>query len=520
MKRDQWLAFFDAQPGAVQNYLLSQEATDRELQAQTALAYDNDAWDRVMDVVWDLVFLKTSRGEFTNRIRGLAGDRKPDMVEKTVLQWVILPLADLVIWDVETRLMELGVPQSEIQSAPRISLRPVSYGAAARRIAALAKISLLDEGITARLREIVISFIKGVRDAAQVTALIQRPQAEGGLGFAKPQAEAYVKQMQDFLVTTQVMSETDYAEWFQNEQHEAEQESAQLAATAAKTGDKATEGLIGEQKARVVDPVLEAGIDETVKNINLAQPLPEHLQTRLRNLISSRLRDVRNREQVLAVLQREEKVGGMGFEAAEAERIETVIDAVYKDKRMSVEEEAKQKIVAVQEEQKKKMEERRERESQEHAEWYRQKVLSSKGDEALRQIIAEGARKAPAATNAPRPSVDGITGSNKLTDLASELRQMDIEAYRRLSRDPKQAEQRVIEKLETLKRESFDRWTEGVEAWRSSALQKQYLKLVTESFASGKPVADLIEEKRKADPGLPTAEELASIIELNGKIQF
>ncbi|HVM91092.1 MAG TPA: hypothetical protein VMU11_04325 [Verrucomicrobiae bacterium] len=520
MKRDQWLAFFDAQPGAVQNYLLGQDATDREVQAQTSLAYDNDAWDRVMDVVWELIFLKTSRGEFINRIRSLAGDRKPEIVEKTVLQWVVLPLADLVIWDVEARLMELGVPQSEIQSAPRVSLRPVSYGAAARRIAALAKISLLDEGITARLREILISYIKGVRDAGQVEALIQRPQAEGGLGFAKPQAEEYVRQMQDFLVTTQVMSETDYAEWFQNEQNEAEQEQAQIASTAAKTGDRATEGLIEGQKARTVDPVLDATIDETIKNINLSKPLPEHLQTRLRNLISSRLRDVRNREQVLAVLQREEKVGGMGFEPAEAERIETVIDAVYKDKRTAIEDEAKQKIILVQEEQKKRMEERRQRESQEHAEWYRQKVLSTKGDEALRQIIAEGGRKAPMPAGAPRPTVDGISGPTMLMDLASELKQMDIEAYRRLSRDPKQAEQRVIEKLETLKRESFDRWTEGVEAWRSSALQKQYLKLITESFASGKPVSELIEEKRKTDPSLPTAEELASIIELNGKIQF
>jgi hypothetical protein len=282
-----------------------------------------------------------------------------------------------------------------------------------------------------------------------------------------------------------------------------------------------TEGMIGEQKERRFDPVLETTIDECVKNINLSKPLEEHLATRLRNLISSRLRDVRNREQVLAVLMREEKVGGMGLDAAEAERIQNVIEATYKDKRMVVEEEAKQKIVVVQEEQKKKMEERKQRESQEHALWYRQKVLASKGDEALRQIIAEGARKAPTtAPNAPRPSVDGITGGTKLSSLADELRQMDIEAYRRLSRNPEQAALRVLDKLESLKREGFERWTEGVEAWRSSVLQQQYLRLITESFASGKPVSELVEEKRKTDPNLPTAEELGSIIALNGKIQF
>jgi hypothetical protein len=519
MTRNQWLAFFDAQPGAVQNYLLGNEATDREISAQTKLAYDNDAWDRVMDVVWDLIFVKTSRGEFSNRIRSLAGDRKPDEVERTVLQWVVLPLADLVIWDVEARLRELGVPQSDIQAAPHITLRPVSYGTAARRIASLAKISLLDDATVTRLREIVVSYIKGVRNDEQVLNLIQRPQAEGGLGFAKPQAQAFVEQMTLFLETTQVMSETEFAEWLQNEQNDSEQESAVIASQVAKTGNRETEGLIEGQQMRRFDPILEASVDECIKNINLSHALEEHLMIRLRNLISSRLRDVRNREQVLAVLTREQKVGGMGFDPAEAERIQNVIEQTYKDKRGSVEEEAKQKIIAVQEEQKKKIEERRERESQEHADWYRRKVLASKGDEALREIIAEGARKAPAPT-AMRPTLDGITGGGKLSSLADELRAMDIEAYRRLSKDPNQAAQRVLDKLEALKREGFDRWTEGVEAWRSSLLQQQYLRLVTESFSSGKPVAELVEEKRKTDPRLPTAEELGSIIALNGKIQF
>lgn len=526
MTRTQWLEFFDQQPGSVQGYLLSNEAGERENKAQTALAYENDAWDRIMDVVWDLLFLKTSRGEFTNRIRALAGDRKPEDVERTVLQWVVLPLGDLVVWDVEARLADLGVPQSEIQSVVRISLRPVSYGAAARRIASLAKISLLGEETVTRLRDVLVSFIKGVRNEDQVMDLLQRPQVEGGLGFAKQQAQSFMEKMAEFLGSTEVMSETAFAEWIQNYQNETESEQASIASSAAKTGDKKTEGMIGEQRVRKMDPVLEATIDECIKNINLAKPLEEFQTTRLRNLISSRLRDVRNREQILTMLQREEKVGGMGFDAAEADRIALVIENTYKDKRAMVEEEAKAKIVVVQEEQKKKVGERKVRESAEHAAWYRDKVLGAKGEEALRQIIV-GTNKEPQATAAiasrkpQNVGLDGITaGSGKLSSLADELRSMDIEAYRRLSRDPQQAAEKVMQKLESLKREGFERWTEGVEAWRSSTLQQQYLKLVTESFSSGRPVAELVEEKRKADPRLPSAEELGSIIALNARIQY
>ncbi len=523
MKRDQWLAYFDQQPGSVQSYLLSNEAGEMEKRAQETLAYDNDSWDRVMDIVWDLLFLKTSRAEFTNRIRALAGDRKPDEVERAVLEWVVLPLGDLVAWDVEARLTDLGSPQSEIQAVPRISLRPVSYGAAARRVASLAKISLLGEETVTRLRDVLVSYIKGVRSEEQVLDILQRPQIEGGLGFAKQQAQGFIDKMKEFLGTTQVMSETAFADWLQNSQREAESEQAVIASSAAKTGDKKTEGMIGEQQVRRLDPVLEATVDECLKNINLQKPLEEFLMTRLRNLISSRLRDVRNREQILMMLQREEKVGGMGFDAAEADRITLVIENTYKDKREAVEQEAKSKIVKIQDEQKKKIEERKLRESEEHAAWYRDKVMAVRGDQVLRQMIVEGNKQAPQAGAVPQQpaTMDGIsTAGMKLSSMADELRNMDIEAYRRLSRDPQQAAEKVIQKLESLKRESFDRWTEGVEAWRQSTLQQQYLRLVTESFSSGRPVAELVEEKRKTDPRLPTAEELGSIIALNSRIQF
>ncbi len=524
MKRDQWLTFFDQQPGSVQAYLLSNEAGEHEARAQTELAYDNDAWDRVMDAVWELLFIKTSRGEFTGRIRALAGDRKPEDVERAVLEWVVLPLADLVSWDVEARLTDLGSPQSEIQAVPRISLRPVSFGSAARRIASLAKISLLGEETVNRLRDVLVSYIKGVRSEEQVMDILQRPQVEGGLGFAKQQAQAFVDRMKEFLSTTEVMSETAFADWLQNDLRESESQQAVIASSAAQTGNVKTEGMIGAQRERQMDPVLEATIDECLKNINLQKVPESFLMTRLRNLISSRMRDVRNREQILAMLQREEKVGGMGFDPGEAERITLVIENTYKEKRAVVEQEATGKIIKVQDEQKKKIEERRKRESEEHAAWYRDKVAGVRGDQALRQMIVEGNKEPQASASIRKPqgaSMDGIQAAGmKLSSLADELRNMDIEAYRRQSRDPQQAAEKVLQKLDTLKRESYDRWTDGVEAWRQSTLQQQYLRLVTESFASGRPVSELVEEKRKTDPRLPTAEELGSIIALNSKIQL
>jgi hypothetical protein len=527
MNHDEWLNGFNNAPEAVQEYLLGPASGNQEDAAQTKLAYDNDAWDRVMDVVWETIFSSLTRAEFEQRIKMVAGDRKPQDVERVILQWLILPLADMVKWDVEGRLLELGVPNGEIQGSLRISLRPVSYGAAVRRIASLAKISLLNEEVVRKLRDAMVSLIKGVRTKEQLLEILQRSQSEGGLGFAPQQAQAFVAEMERFLVSTQLMSEQEYADWYRNFQQQANAEEAEVAGNAAQaTSDDRLPAGMG-RRASDTDPVLEQAIDSTMSQIGDLK-LDEFLAKRLRNVVSTRLRDVRNPVQTRSMLEREATIGGLGLAADAAERVAGVIEQAYTSQRTGIGEEERKKIEATQEEQRKKIEERKQRESEEHAAWYKQKVAGAKGDAAVEQLRAAMQGKSmpvmeSGATNASaisRPSMVDIVPPVRLTGLADELRSMDIDSFRRQAKTPDQASEKIFQKLETLKRENFERWTDGVTAWRSSPLQQQYLRLVAESFSTAKPVAQLVEEKRKVDPKLPTAEELGAIIALNARIQF
>ncbi len=218
------MRFFEAAPEAVQAYLLDTPAMEAEDKAQELLSYDHDAWNRLMDVVWDEMFLRISEQDFRARITSLAGDRDPKEVEKVVLRHVVLPLADLVPWDVERRLQELGFPLAEIQGVTRVSLRPVSYGAAVRRIAAQAKVSLLSEESVRRCRELLISYIKGVRLIEQVKEMLARSQAEGGVGLTRDQTDVFVREMVDMLGKTEVVSEQEYVDWFTAFQRELEAE--------------------------------------------------------------------------------------------------------------------------------------------------------------------------------------------------------------------------------------------------------------------------------------------------------
>lgn len=523
MTHDEWLEGFNAAPDAVQEYLLGPASGTAEDAAQTRLAYDNDAWDRLMDSVWELIFKKSSRGEFEAKLKTVAGDRKPEEVEKVILRWVVLPLADLITWDVEARLLELGVPISEIQSAVRVSLRPVSYGAAVRRIASMAKISLLNEEIVRKLRDVMVSMIKGVRTKEQVLEILQRSQTEGGLGFAAQQSQSFLAEMEKFLATTQVLSEQDYAEWYRNFQQQANAEEAE-AASKKTTGSSDEVTAAGMPRGGSDNsPVLEAAIDAGMTQIGDLK-LDEYIAKRLRNVVSTRLRDVRNAIQTRSMLERETHVGGVGLAPDVAERVAGIIESTYQAQRAAIDEEQRKMIEATQEEQRKKIDERKVRESEEHAAWYKKKVAGAKGDTAVEQLRAAMQGKpipVEASPAAPaRPSMIDIVPPMRLTGLGEELKSMDIETFRRQAKTPDQAAEKIFQKLETLKRENFERWTDGVTAWRSSPLQQQYLRLVAESFSSAKPVAQLVEEKRKTDPSLPTAEELGAIIALNARIQF
>ena len=536
MNRDAWLAYYNNSPLVVQDYLLDPLANQRENEAQKKLAYDNDAWERVMDIVWDVIFTGIAKTDFQTRIKQVAGDRKPDEVEKTVLFNVVLPMADLATWDVEAALKELGLSESEIQSVPRISLRPVSYGAAVRRIAANAKLSLLSEEMVRRVRDAFVSYVKGIRTIEQFMEILLRNQNEGGLGFSRVQVDQYVAAMKEFSALTQVMSEEEYGRWMADYENRKTEDRRQKTGVGEGTPDEIAAMAAGPKAAPAT--ALDAAVEEAVTQINHPE-LDEYLQKRLRNLVSTRLRDVRNTLQVKEVLQRGDKVGGLGFAPEEVERVSGLIETVYQEQRAKVEAEEKTKIEGVLADQTKKIEERRQRESTERAQWYEEKTRTSQTAQqrqaqafaSLQQMtppVTSGGltveRSVPsqalAAQEPAKPRLDAIRPPIKLTGLTEEVGGLTLEEFRRLSRSPQQAADKLRQKIDALKQESFERWTEGIQAWRSSPLQQQYLKLVTESFAAGQTVAELVERRHREDPNLPTPEELSALIALNSQLQF
>lgn len=521
MDRDTWLKYYEQLPASVQEYLLDRASSRAEEAAQEKLAYDNDAWDRVMDVVWELLFLKLSYQDFIAKLKPLLGDRVQADVERALFFHIVLPMGDLLTWEVDDHLLALGVPLIEIQTIARIALRPVSYGSAVRRIATLAKVSILSDEFVRRLREVLVSYVSGVRSSEQVKEVMQRSQADGGVGFSRQQSETYVKSMIDFIATTHVMSEQDYTAWLSREEEMASQLLITPATEegGAETDTPSTANMTTSHASSQARGVVEEAIASVMQELG-DLVLDDYLKKRLFSTISTRLRDIRNDIQTKAILQREAKIGGVELDSATADRVAVLIERTYNAYRTKIIEDEKQKIEQTLVNQKQKIEERKKRESEEHAKWYAEKVQADQEGGNLQEQFKRAMQAGASDIASGKVMIDSVVVPMRLKGLGDELGEMTWEQFRRMSKNPEQSADQVRQKLETLKAESFERWTEGVQAWRKSPLQQEYLNLVTESFATGKPVIEVVQARHSADPRTPSPDEISALIQLNSTIQF
>jgi len=111
------------------------------------------------------------------------------------------------------------------------------------------------------------------------------------------------------------------------------------------------------------------------------KPDDPYLQRRLTNMVSTRLRDVRSRNEFFMKLMRDVKVGGLGMERKIAERVTGEVEQGYAEFRDRIAAEEKTKLDAQILEQERKIEERKRREAEERQQWYEKKVAAKKQTE-------------------------------------------------------------------------------------------------------------------------------------------
>jgi hypothetical protein len=101
-----------------------------------------------------------------------------------------------------------------------------------------------------------------------------------------------------------------------------------------------------------------------------------------------------------------------------------------------------------------------------------------------------------------------------------ELRYIDIITFRRMGDNAKSITAKIFGKIKLLEEERFSRRSEAIKAWRNSPVYRLYLTIGQESIGSNIPINDIIEKRKNSKEDFLSSEEFDAIMDLNKSLRF
>jgi|GEM_PF-632379 len=336
-------------------------------------------------------FLVSLEEEFEDKL----SDAQRDKLYAKLLAEHFVPLGELVSPTAVEVAQGEGLKLTEIPSY-RVYIKPLSYSGAAAEIAKAIGLSLMNDIVRQRMRDLVISQVKGIRKDFEVKDLLMRKTEFGGLGIDSAAAEKALAAIGDILGRAEVLSEEEYEKWLSKESTAKSEKAESAAAEEAKKTEEEKVSLKTEvpEASKKAMTALEKAVEETFARIEYRPP-SDYLVRRLRNAVSSRLRDVRSALEFKLLLTRDSKVGGMKLDDAQADFIAKQVEASYAEFHDAILQEEKGRLEKQIGEQERKIEDRKKREAEERAKWFEEKLRSrkaetKKGEAAFKEMTEAG----------------------------------------------------------------------------------------------------------------------------------
>ncbi len=285
-------------------------------------------------------------------------------------------------------------------------------------------------------------------------------------------------------------------------------------------------------------------IDEVIKIIKeKGLELSESVIRRLKRVIDSRWREVRDLMETKEALVRAKELGGAGLSNEQAQEVLKVIE----DKRMEfqdgVEDIKTQEHESIKaKEEKEEIEKFRNKETEEdvltkikpvstyvHPSYQEEEMRSRIPGQVMttsQEIVRPEVKKEPVSQPpivSPTLTMRRTWPSTgpKLTGPIEELGSFDLASFRALGDGPlDEVMVKIKNKIELLQDESYAKRAEGVRAWRSCPLYQSYLSLGQESIEKNQPVANVIQEKQRRGEPCLMIEEFEAMADLNKELSY
>ncbi|MFA5420466.1 MAG: hypothetical protein WC280_00355 [Patescibacteria group bacterium] len=124
--------------------------------------------------------------------------------------------------------------------------------------------------------------------------------------------------------------------------------------------------------------------------------------------------------------------------------------------------------------------------------------------------------------------LDSNTGKIKMSDVkkmrvmgpVDEIRYLDLVNFRRMSKNPREALEKIRAKIKLLESLDYVKMLEGIRAWRQSPVNKLYLKMFLKAGNTAMGIDYVISELRNSGKDCLNKDELEAIVEFNRSLRF
>lgn len=123
-------------------------------------------------------------------------------------------------------------------------------------------------------------------------------------------------------------------------------------------------------------------------------------------------------------------------------------------------------------------------------------------------------------TPSGKADVKDIAYKPHLVGPIEELHTLTLVDFRRLSRDPQVAADKIHAKIELLGEESFEKKIKGILAWRASEINQIYNTLLNESIKTAVPIKEILSARVARKEQAFTETEFRAIMNLNKQLRF
>ena len=119
-----------------------------------------------------------------------------------------------------------------------------------------------------------------------------------------------------------------------------------------------------------------------------------------------------------------------------------------------------------------------------------------------------------------KPKPKAVKFQERLVDPAAEIETMKLVDFRRLGKTAGEAAAKILEKIALLEKDSFSKKVQGIKAWKANEVYRLYLEIARQSIAENKSMTEAANARKQAGLAVLTEDELAAVIELNQKLRY